>query len=73
MNREEEIILKARIKTLEMYLDAVFVVLKDTIDSTVGREYSTRTIKLKGQVERKLREFRKDLEYQDSKQIELEK
>jgi len=76
MNREEQTILKARIKTLEMYLDAVFVFLKDTIDFTVGRERSTRTMGLmdvKRQVEKKLREFRKDLEYQDRKQIELEK
>ena len=70
MNREEQTILKARIKTLEMYLDAVFVFLKDTIDFTVGRERSTRTMGLmdvKRQVEKKLREFRKDLEYQDRK------
>lgn len=75
MDKEEQIILKARMTTLEMYLQDVFIFLKDVIDSTVGREHSTRNIKLrdiKRQVEGKLKKFREDLQYQDEKQIELE-
>jgi len=68
MDKEEQIILKARISTLETYLQNIFVFLKDVVDLTVGEDRSTRTLGLrevKREVEKKLREFRKDLEYQD--------
>lgn len=76
MNKEEQTILKVRVTTLERYLEDVFVSLKDAIGLTVGREHSTRNIKLrelKGKIEKKLKKFREDLEYQDTRQIELEK
>ena len=60
MDREKEILLKARIETLQMYLEDVFVLLKDVEE-------------VRGKVDKKLRDFRKDVGYQDMAEIELEK
>ena len=59
MDREKEKLLGARIKTLEMYLKDVFVLLKDVEE-------------IREKANTKLRAFGKDLEYQDATAIELE-
>ena len=58
--REEQTILKARIKTLQMYLEDVFVLLKDVEE-------------IRTKVDKKLGDFLKDIDYQDTTAIELEK
>jgi len=61
MKKEEEIILKARVTTLEEYLQDVFIFLDDVTQLT------------KDKVKSKLRKFREDMDYQDRAQSELEK
>jgi len=59
MDREKEILLKARIRTLQVYLEDVFVLLKNVEE-------------VRGKADKKLSDFRKEVEYQDKTEIELE-
>ena len=68
MDKEKELILKARVLTLEKYLQKVFLALEETIEIIVGKEHSTRNIGLRDverRVKKNLKEFRGDLEYQN--------
>jgi len=64
MKEEEEIILKARVTTLEGYLQDVFTLLKNMTESAqLTRE----------KVKSKRREFREAMDHQNRVQSELEK